>query len=466
MSIDDSGLNDKVLPCDIVIPIAKQHPLMQLANALEWDKLADLVLPDLKSTTPKGKWWMGRPLPLRIHLAAYLLQQLFNKTDRQIEYDIKDNAAYQMFCGYPLVKKWHCPDHTKIEEFRSRLKPETQQQLANAIANQAVALGFADPTHIDIDSTVQEANIAYPSDVHLITQLGIKAKKVWAYMQEKFSTFTFEPLKVDLKNIKQRARDCYFSRTKDKQEKNNRLSDLWSCAFGQVMGVVKRIEILDDYDFKNMPWNIRRLAYQLKTYAHDYFVDVTKFLLRGVMEPTKRLSFHLNEVVCIRKNKSGKKYQFGRAFQLARIKGNFLFAGKCDEPNQSDKHAIKMMLDTHTETFSNKKITSATTDKGYYSANNEKIMVTHGVDEVGIQRPSNIKKGKPCQLSEEREKELINRRAGIEPLIGHVKHQGQLGRSRMKSDTTIEASGFSAILGFNLRQMIRCRMGKMKLDAT
>lgn len=66
MSIDDSGLNGKVLPCDIVIPIAKQHPLVQLANALEWGKLADFVLPDLKSTTPKGKWWMGRPLHLHI----------------------------------------------------------------------------------------------------------------------------------------------------------------------------------------------------------------------------------------------------------------------------------------------------------------------------------------------------------------------------------------------------------------
>lgn len=292
MSIDDSGLNGKISGRDIVITVENKHPLIQLAQALNWEDLAEIIVSDLQSTTKKGRWWMGRPLRLRIHLGAYILQQLFNKTDRQIEYDIKDNAVYQLFCGRYLVKKWHCPDHTKIEEFRSRLTPETQNKLSNEVAKQAVSLGFAEPAHIDIDSTVQEANMAYPSDIHLLTQLGIKAKKVWGYMQKKFSTFTFEPLKIDLKSIKQHARTAYFSKSKNPEEKNNNLSDLWSCVFGQVMDVVKRIEILDDYDFKHMPWNIKRLALQLKLHAHDYFVDVTKFLLKGVIEPTKRLSFH------------------------------------------------------------------------------------------------------------------------------------------------------------------------------
>ncbi|MGX8724641.1 transposase [Legionella pneumophila] len=35
----------------------------------------------------------------------FLLQQLFNKTDPQIEYDVKDNAAYQLFCGVGIVEQ-------------------------------------------------------------------------------------------------------------------------------------------------------------------------------------------------------------------------------------------------------------------------------------------------------------------------------------------------------------------------
>ena len=108
--------------------------------------MVDLVLPDLKKTTKHGKWWLGRKLKLRIHLGLYLLQQLYNKTDRQIEYDLKDNGAYQIFCGRFIVDRWHVPDHTKIEEFRSRLSMEAHQALANEMAAHAVKLGFADPS--------------------------------------------------------------------------------------------------------------------------------------------------------------------------------------------------------------------------------------------------------------------------------------------------------------------------------
>ena len=457
MSIDDSGLKDKQEVGAIVdINVNNNHPLIYLSNALPWKELAKLVLPDLKTTTKKRLWWLGRPLRLRVHLGTYILQHLYNITDRQMEYAIKDNAAYQLFCGRNSVKKWHCPDHTKIEEFRSRLNPETQQQLANHFAKIAVKLGFANPEKLDIDSTIQEANMAYPSDIHLLSQLAIKAKKVWEYMQKRFSTFTFEPIKIDLKTIKKQARACYFSRSKDKEEKENLLSDLWVCVFRKVMAVTKRLGILDDYDFKEMPWNIRRLSNQLKDYAHDYFVDVCKFLNNGVIEPTKRLSFHLQEVACFNKNKPNKKYQFGRAFQLGRIAGNFLLVGKNNSVHMNDKHAVEPMIKLHQQLFPKTSSLSTAMDKGYYTKKNASYLRENTGSNIGLQKPSNVK----TKNSSDDYTELINRRAGIEPLIGHTKQGGQLGKSRMKYDQTTESAGYASILGFNGRQLIRYLTGK------
>jgi IS5 family transposase len=152
MSICQSGVHCKVQAGNVLIDVTEQHPLIRLSQSLPWQALVDTVLPDLKKTK-KGYWWLGRKLKVRTHLGIYLLQQLFNKKDRQIEYDVKDNAAYQLFCGVGIVEKWHVPDHTKIEEFRSRLSEETQKTLANLMAKQAVFLGFADPSNVDIDST-------------------------------------------------------------------------------------------------------------------------------------------------------------------------------------------------------------------------------------------------------------------------------------------------------------------------
>ena len=118
MSLCLSGLYTPCRASTVTIDVSPTHPLLRLALVIPWPALADLVLPDLKRTTTKGKWWLGRKLTLRIHLGALLLQWLYDLTDREVEWALKDNAAYQLFCGCCMVEDWHAPDHTKIEEFR------------------------------------------------------------------------------------------------------------------------------------------------------------------------------------------------------------------------------------------------------------------------------------------------------------------------------------------------------------
>lgn len=457
MSICHSGLNSKIVGKRVMMDVSVNHPLIKFANALSWDELANIVLCDLQSTTKNKKWWVGRPLKLRIHLGVYILQQLFNKTDRQMEYDVKDNAVYKLFCGCEIVKKWHAPDHTKIEEFRSRLSPETQQKLANHLSVIATQQGFANSSELDIDSTVQEANMAYPSDISLLTKIGAMTKKVWKYLTKKIPNFQLEPIGINLKEIKSKARSCFFYKLADPEEKNNRLHELWMSVFKQVSPVLKIIDkVLDEVDWKRMPWNIKRTANQLKQYAHDYLVDVVVFLNRGVMVAGKKLSFHLDQVCCFNKGKI-KGLQFGRGFQLGRLSGNFLIVGNNTSVRMNDKSSVKPMIEIHQNLFGKDQEISAAFDKGYYSKDNEQFLKKETGSAIGLQKP-----GIQAQSSEDEKNKataLENRRAGIEPLIGHVKHGGQLGRSRMKYDRTTESSGYAAILGFNARQLIRYLKG-------
>jgi IS5 family transposase len=460
MSICYSGLDRKTQSALIFINVTQQHPLVQLAQTIQWQELANLVTADLQKT-PAGKWWLGRKLKLRIHLGVYLLQQLFNKTDRQIEYDVHDNAAYQIFCGYGIVEKWHVPDHTKIEKFRSRLSPETQKRLANYMAFHSGRLGFGDPKDLDIDSTIQEANMAYPADSCLLKKLGLMCYKAAHYLNNRVKGIQ-EPLVVNMKKIGAKAREYFFlAKRATKEIKDEKLGSLLQAVLKETKSVIRVCENLTPEQIKKMPWNQRRRIRQIKESARQYLKDLKTFLVTGSIVASKRLSFHLKEVSCFTKGKLGKKYQFGRAFQLGRIKGNFFVVSKCTSTQMPDKKSLAPLLKEHQRLFSATP-NSVSTDKGYYSRKNENFLAKKGVVEIGIQRPYNIKSQHPRPLTPECQEKLINRRSGIEPLIGHIKHGGQLGRSRMKSDQTIECSGYTAVLGFNMRQLIRYQKGKYR----
>lgn len=287
---------------------------------LHWPTLFEIVIPDLKKTTSKGFWWMGRKLIIRIHLGAYILQRLYNLTDRQTEYGIKDNAAYQLFCGKGVVDTFNPPDHTKIEEFRNRISPETQRRLANETAKIAVGLGFADPRDVDFDSTVQQANIAYPSDADLMTKLAGMGKKVLDYLKEKQAHFIPEGIEIDTKFVKSKAREYFFLAKNTAMEKRRDIfASLHKLIKRQIKPVVDICHSLPMKSLEELPWNIRHTVNQIRKDAWRYLLDVAHFIRTQSLKSGKILSFHSEAVTCIKKGKPGKEKEFGRVFQPASL---------------------------------------------------------------------------------------------------------------------------------------------------
>ena len=105
MSLCTSGLDGMWLKTQsVLVEVSSRHPLIQLMNALDWEELCQIVLPDLKRSTGRLKWWLGRKLKIRAHLGVFLLQQLLNETDRGIERQIRDNAVYAVFVASRLLR--------------------------------------------------------------------------------------------------------------------------------------------------------------------------------------------------------------------------------------------------------------------------------------------------------------------------------------------------------------------------
>jgi transposase, IS5 family len=294
---------------------------------------------------------------------------------------------------------------------------------------------------MDIDSTVQEANIAYPSDAPLMVKMTLLVHKVWRYMKQNISFFAdFMPC-VDVKAVKAKARAYLFRDRKDPEHAKTTLQELWHEALTQIHQVRKYFDVLLDYDIHRMPWNIRRAWEQVHAHCPNLFLHVASFLCRGVVVPEKALSFHAQAVRCFNKGKAAHGLEFGRAFQLGRSGGNFLVVGACTSIRMEDKASVHPMIEVHQGLFGQGVLRSFGTDKGYYSqANRDYLCAVKGLQEFGLQQPG-LDMGSLAGREAEVRARLADRRAGIEPLIGHAKQGGQLGQSRMKTDETTLAAG-------------------------
>ena len=440
----------------ISISLTGKEGLVQLGNILDWKILENLVLKDLKKTEKKS-WHLGRALMLRIHLAVYILQALFNKTDRGIEADLKQNALFQLFCGHGIVDRWRIPDHTCIEKFRNRLSPETHHAISEFVIKAAHKAGFANPAWMDVDSTVQEANISYPSDASLMTKLTAKAVKVAKYL-----TQCGEKISVNLKKVRGKMKEYFFmSKNTLKEKKRKVFAELHQLVVEEVVPVIKKGMDISEREFQTLPSRMKSLFHHVCELGIELLADVESFIKTSKIVPTKILSFHAQLVACINKGKAGKTYEFGRTFQLGRIGGNFLFIKKADSIRDEDKSAIPSMIKQHERLFGKGILESVATDKGYYSKKNINSLKRACIKEIGIQTPKHAKIKIPFQSQEEKDR-LRDRRAGIEPLIGHLKQRG-FGKSRMKSDTATENSAYRCVMGWNCHQMIRNLEGRVQV---
>jgi len=450
MSLCHRGLQIKLTDTTLVVVVSANEPLLALANALDWAHIAQLAMPDLQRTA-KGCWYRGRRLSLRSHLAVMILQTLLKETDRGMERRIRHTPVLQVFCGRSVVPGWRCPDHTKIEVLRNRLSPDTHRAVGEYVLRVAQGYGFADAAWMDVDSTVQEANISYPADSMLMKKLCEKAHRVLKFLREKKKACVPKTIQIDIERVRKAAQGYFFlARTASIEVRRRLFKRYHGLVKRELRPVIKLYQSLSVRRCRALPWYIRRTLEQVKVSGWRYLLDVGHFVRTNTLKPGKRLAFHAEAVACIKKGKVGKPHEFGRVFQLGRIGGNFLIPFRCTDVRMQDQHSLLSAIHAHRALFGEDRLKQVGTDKGYYSATNIKAIEALSINADGVQRPSLIKQRPPPQIAHA----LKRRRAGIEPLIQHAKSFG-LGRSRMKSDETVLASGYRAVMGFNLHQLMR-----------
>jgi IS5 family transposase len=143
------------------------HELVFLREIIPWQLLIDLLSPFYSTTGKKGK-------SLRMVVGILLLQKLKQLSNREVIDEIQTNRYYQYFCNIPDEELFQFLHHSSLSIILKRLGVEGVGLIEYAIFDALFQIGFIRCDQALIDSTVQENNIVFPTDTHLVFKAFLK----------------------------------------------------------------------------------------------------------------------------------------------------------------------------------------------------------------------------------------------------------------------------------------------------
>jgi IS5 family transposase len=120
----------------------------------------------------------GRPcIPIRTIAGIVLLKRLFDESDESVLDRWVENPYCQYFCGEVYFCHQLPFDRTELIKFRKRIGEEGSEQLLK-MSVQLFPKKEVQENEVLIDTTVQEKNITYQTDVKLQKKIIEKCRKI------------------------------------------------------------------------------------------------------------------------------------------------------------------------------------------------------------------------------------------------------------------------------------------------
>jgi transposase, IS5 family len=408
---------------ELVNMIDLRHELCALAGKIDWialeRKFGGLYAPGV-----------GRPgHPIRLMVGLQLLKYIRNASDEEVVATWVENPYFQYFCGEQYFRHDLPIDPSLMTGFRHRIGVDG----CEFILGLTVQTGLATKTItasslgvVNVDTTVQEKAVAFPTDAKLLNKARIKvvrlAKRCGIELRQ---PYTFKGQEA----FTQAARYAHARQFNRAAAHTKKLRTM----LGRVIRDTERKAKCMQLDAKAQERLKRLLAVASRIHSQPR--------VRAEGEPPKVYSVHAPEVECISKGKAHKQYEFGvKVGIVATSKESFVLAAKSLPGNPYDGHTLKACLEQAQRT-SGVHAAQVFVDRGYkgHGCNND-------TRQVFI---SGAKRGITPSL-----KNKLKRRNAIEPVIGHMKSDTRMSRNFLKG---VHGDAINALLSaaaHNLRKIL------------
>ncbi len=395
-----------------------KHELAQLAGKIDWDFIDGEIAPLYSDR--------GRPgIETRFAIGLLLLKHIYGLSDEGVCERWVHDPYFQHFTGEEFFQHSFPHERSDLSHWRKRLGDKLELLLAESlrIAHDCGALRTRDLARVTVDTTVQPKAIAFPTDAKLlhaaIKGLNRMARKHGVRLRQSYV------------RIAQRAAMMAGRYAHAKQfNRHHRQLRLLRTRLGRLIRDIRR-KIAGREDVEAAFETALSRASQIRSQQQRQ---------RG----WKLYSFHAPEVECIGKGKASAPYEFGVKASIVTTNarapgGQFVLHAKALPGNPYDGHTLRAVIED-TQKLTGREIERAYVDKGY-----------RGHDAPHPRRVfiSGQKRGVFGVIKSE-----LRRRSAIEPVIGHMKAEGHLGRCYLKGSAGDAANAILTATGYNFRRIL------------
>jgi len=397
------------------------HELIRLAALIDWARFDDAFGAHYHDRK-------GRPgLPTRLMVGVHLLKHMKGLSDEETCAAWLENPYFQAFCGETHFQHRVVFDRSSMTRWRQRIgAADLEAVLAEtiAVAVRTKAVSQRQLERITVDTTVQTKAIAHPTDSHLILRaiewLNRSAKRHGIRLRQSF-------LRIATRARRDAARLM-----------NTR---------GHSQGL--------RWIRKMRTWLGRLIRDIRRRIAGDPALEA---VFATALERTERIhaqqpgdkgklyALHAPEVECIGKGKARTRYEFGVKTSIAttneRAKGGqFVLGAQALPGNPYDGHSLAGQID-QVARLTGTTVKRAYVDRGYRG---------HKIEREGLDITISHTRG----IASPTIRREMRRRAGIEPVIGHLKDDGHLERNHLAGPDGDATNAILCAAGHNMRLLAR-----------
>jgi IS5 family transposase len=392
--------------------INMEHEICVLADRIDWENVSD----DFKEYYKE----FGRPsVPLRRMIGLVLLKYIYNLSDESVVDRWTENPYWQYFTGevnFQIDKPF---DPSEFVHFRKRIGEKGAERLLKLSID--LFGKEAKEKEVLIDTTVQEKNITFPTDTKLHKKIIDKCNTI-------AETEDISLRQSYKRTVKQLMIDQRFRNHPKRKKKARAAARKIKTIAGRLVRDLER-KMTDD---------------QLGFYGRK--LEIFNQIL-GQQRDTKNKIYSIHEphVNCIAKGKEAKPYEFGNKSSIVKTsKSGIIIGALAFNENIYDGDTLKPQL-AQVERVAGYRPKAAIVDRGYRGKKY--------VSDTQIYTP------KPLPLSatnyqKQKTRKRFRSRAGIEPVIGHIKHDHRMIRNYLKGELGDKVNTVMAGTAFNLKKML------------